>query len=183
LIHFYKRCWQRQCPLIMALDKKFAVRGLLAFLSFMEIVNCCRSLLPRLFTLPHERINESFIQNKIFNLVDLSTDTQQLIGTIFGFFSLLNAIVCAFTAVYLHHLHICSLGVCTLIVKIFFLLSTHRQTSNLTIPLVLTTTTLVGLLAIVWLHYSEDNVVCNQSENEMLLRAMKKSAKSKKRSD
>ena len=45
-----------------------------------------------LFTLPRERLSESFIQNKIFNLVDLSSDTQHLIGTIFGFFSLINAV-------------------------------------------------------------------------------------------
>ena len=45
-----------------------------------------------LFTLPHERQTESFIQNKIFNLVDLTSDTQQLIGTIFGYFSLLTAV-------------------------------------------------------------------------------------------
>ncbi len=45
-----------------------------------------------MFTLPHERQSESFIQNKIFNLVDLSSDTQLLIGTIFGFYSLINAV-------------------------------------------------------------------------------------------
>ena len=45
-----------------------------------------------LFTLPHERVSESFIQNKIFNLLDLSSDTQDLVGTLFGFYSLLNAV-------------------------------------------------------------------------------------------
>ena len=92
------------------LNKVFALRGLLAFLAFIEFVNCSRSLLPRwetrkqkrislkpifplsLFTLPHERVSESFIQNKIFNLTDLSSDVQHLVGTLFGFYSLLNSV-------------------------------------------------------------------------------------------
>jgi len=167
----------------MALDKKFAVRGLLAFLSFMELVNCFRSLLPSLFTLPHERQTESFIQNKIFNLVDLTSDTQQLIGTIFGYFSLLTAVVLAHAALFLHHLHIISLSALTLIVKIVFLLTSHQKTSSLTIPLLMTSATLAGVLVIFWLHWREETFVGSQNENEMLLRAMKKSAKSKRKSD
>lgn len=167
----------------MALDKKFAVRGLLAFLAFMELVNCFRSLLPSLFTLPHERQTESFIQNKIFNLVDLSSDTQLLIGTIFGFYSLINAIILIHVAVQLHHPHILSLSVCALVTKIAFLVSTHTQTSSLTIPLVLTSATLCGVLVMVWLHFKVDACSGKQNENELLLRAMKKSAKSKKKSD
>jgi len=167
----------------MALDKKFAVRGLLAFLAFMEFVNCFRSLLPSLFTLPQERQSESFIQNKIFNLVDLSTDTQNLIGTIFGFYSLINAIILIHVALQLHHPHSLSLSVCVLVTKIAFLLTTHNQTSALTIPLVLTSATLCGVLAMVWLHFKVDGYSGKQNENELLLRAMKKSAKSKKKSD
>ena len=45
-----------------------------------------------LFTLPHERVSESFIQNKIFNLADLSSDVQHLVATLFGFYSLLNSV-------------------------------------------------------------------------------------------
>jgi len=168
---------------MMALDKKFAVRGLLAFLAFMELVNCFRSLLPSLFTLPRERLSESFIQNKIFNLVDLSSDTQHLIGTIFGFFSLINAIVLIHVALHLHHPHNLSLSVLSLVTKITFLVATHTQTSALTIPLVLTSATLCGVLAMVWSHFKEDGYSGRQNENELLLRAMKKSAKSKKKSD
>ena len=48
----------------------------------MHINNCPHSF----FTLPHERVSESFIQNKIFNLADLSSDVQHLVGTLFGFY-------------------------------------------------------------------------------------------------
>ena len=83
----------------------------------------------------------------------------------------------------LHHPHILSLSVCALVTKIAFLVSTHTQTSSLTIPLVLTSATLCGVLAMVWLHFKVDACSGKQNENELLLRAMKKSAKSKKKSD
>ena len=92
-------------------------------------------------------------------------------------------VVCVHAALFLHHLHICSLAACTLSIKIVFLLTTQYQSSSLTIPLLLTSATLAGLLVIGWLHYKQDNYSCNLSENEMLLRAMKKSAKSKRKSD
>jgi len=76
----------------MALSKLFAVRGFLAFLAFMELVNCLRSLLPSLFTLPHERQAESFIHKKIFSTVTLTSDTELLVGQLFGYYSALNAV-------------------------------------------------------------------------------------------
>ena len=71
----------------------------------------------------------------------------------------------------------------SLVTKITFLVATHTQTSALTIPLVLTSATLCGVLAMVWSHFKEDGYSGRQNENELLLRAMKKSAKSKKKSD
>lgn len=169
--------------MMTTLNKVFAVRGLLAFLAFIELVNSFRSLLPSLFTLPHERVSESFIQNKIFNLLDLSSDTQDLVGTLFGFYSLLNAIVLSHSALQLHHHHMVSLAVLTLSTKTVFLLSSHRHTSSLTIPLLLTTATLAGLLLLLLSNYIHHTPGSSASENEMLLRAMKKSVKNKRKSD
>ena len=45
-----------------------------------------------LFTLPHERLEESFIHKKIFSLVDLTKDTEVLVAQLFGFYSALNAV-------------------------------------------------------------------------------------------
>ena len=84
----------------------------------------------------------------------------------------------AHAALFLHHLHIISLSALTLIVKIVFLLTSHQKTSSLTIPLLMTSATLAGVLVIFWLHWREETFVGSQNENEMLLRAMKKSAKS-----
>lgn len=166
----------------MVLNEKFAVRGLLAFLAFMEAVNCCRSLLPSLFTLPHEKLSETFIQNKIFNLVDLSSDSQQLVGSLFGYLSLINAVVLVHSALYLHHPHIISLTSLILIIKTVFLISIKTSTNSLTIPLILTVSTLLGVLILAWKQYKEDSLswLGAGNENEMLLRAMKKSVKSKK---
>ena len=208
------------------LNKVFAVRGLLAFLAFIEFVNCSRSLLPRysvnhqteqmfflttvcphsLFTLPHERVSESFIQNKIFNLADLSSDVQHLVATLFGFYSLLNSVtkryrrrnllilkffnwdpifqvVFIHSAIQLHHQHIFSLAFLTLSLKIIFLVSSQKHTSSLTIPLLLTTATLAGLTLVFISNCINDTPGANINENEMLLRAMKKNAKSRRKAD
>ena len=66
-----------------------------------------------------------------------------------------------------------------------FLVTSHRHASSLTIPLVMTAATLAGILALVWEHVTENSGGgARPSENELLLRAMKKSARcSKKKSD
>ena len=76
-----------------------------------------------------------------------------------------------------------SLAVLTLSTKTVFLLSSHRHTSSLTIPLLLTTATLAGLLLLLLSNYIHHTPGSGASENEMLLRAMKKSVKNKRKSD
>ena len=61
--------------------------------------------------------------------------------------------------------------------------SVQHQTSTTTIPLILTSTTLLALIILACLQYREENSFVAANENEMLLRAMKRSGKSKKRSD
>ena len=104
-----------------------------------------------------------------------------MLSEIKGFLCL--QVVLAHAALFLHHLHIVSLSVFTLLVKIVFLLTSHQKTSSLTIPLLMTSATLAGVLVIFWIQWREENFVGSQNENEMLLRAMKKSAKSKRKSD
>ena len=110
------------------------------------------------------------------------------------------------SALHLHHPHILSLAATGLLVKVIhnnnnnsvstylhiyinyiqvvFLVTSHRHASSLTIPLVMTAATLAGILALVWDHVTENSGCgARPSENELLLRAMKKSARSKKKSD
>lgn len=164
----------------MALSKLFAVRGFLAFLAFMELVNCLRSLLPSLFTLPHERLAESFIHKKIFSLVELTTDTELLVAQLFGFYSALNAAVLVHTCLFLHYTPLYTLGLTTLSIKTLFLFTqcfVHKTIDNsagLQVPLLVTLLALAGLVLLPWLGGEEGRQVGSKgSENEELLRAMK----------
>jgi energy-converting hydrogenase Eha subunit A len=164
----------------MALSKLFAVRGFLAFLAFMELVNCLRSLLPSLFTLPHERLDESFIHKKIFSLVVLTTDTELLVAQLFGFYSALNAVVLVQTCLFLHHTPVYTLGITTLCIKTLFLLTqcfiykTIDNSAGLQVPLLVTVLALAGLVLLPWLGGEEGRQVgAKLTENEELLRAMR----------
>jgi len=173
----------------MALSKLFAIRGFLAFLAFMELVNCLRSLIPSLFTLPHERLAESFIHKKIFSLVELTTDTELLVAQLFGFYSGLNASVLVHTCLFLHYTPVYSLGLITLSIKTLFLLSqcfihkTIPNTAGLQVPLLVTLLALIGLVLLPWLGGEESRLVGNRgvSENEELLRAMRFSKSRRKK--
>ena len=83
----------------------------------------------------------------------------------------------------LHHHHMLSLAVLTLTAKTVFLLCSHKQTSSLTIPLLLTSATLAGLILLLASNCISHTPGSNINENEILLRAMKKSAKNKRKSD
>jgi len=164
----------------MALSKLFAVRGFLAFLAFMELVNCLRSLLPSLFTLPHERLDESFIHKKIFSLVELTTDTELLVAQLFGFYSALNAVVLVHCCLFLHYTPVYTLGITALCIKTLFLLTQcfiHKTIDNsagLQVPLLVTLLALAGLVLLPWLGGEEGRQVgAKLSENEELLRAMR----------
>ena len=87
------------------------------------------------------------------------------------------------SAVQLHHQHIFSLASLTLSLKIIFLLSSQEHTSSLTIPLVVTTATLAGLTLVFISNCINDTPGSNISENEMLLRTMKKNAKTRRKAD
>ena len=92
-------------------------------------------------------------------------------------------VVLIHSAVQLHHRHMLSLASLTLSVKTIFLVTSHKQTSSLTIPLLLTAATLAGLVLLFVSNSINDTPGSNVNENEMLLRAMKKSAKTKRKSD
>ena len=76
-----------------------------------------------------------------------------------------------------------SLAFLTLSLKIIFLLSSQKLTSSLTIPLVLTTATLAGLILVFISKCINDTPGSNITENEMLLRTMKKNAKTRRKAD
>ena len=44
------------------------------------------------FTLPHERLENSFIHRKIFSSADLSQEAELIISQLFGFYSALNGV-------------------------------------------------------------------------------------------
>ena len=87
------------------------------------------------------------------------------------------------SALQLHHQHMFSLAFLTLSLKIIFLLSSQKLTSSLTIPLVLTTATLAGLILVFISNCINDTPGSNINENEMLLRTMKKNAKTRRKAD
>ena len=76
-----------------------------------------------------------------------------------------------------------SLAFLTLSLKIIFLVSSQEKTSSLTIPLVLTTATLAGLILVFISNCINDTPGSNITENEMLLRTMKKNAKTRRKAD
>ena len=92
-------------------------------------------------------------------------------------------VVLIHSAIQLHHQHMFSLAVLTLSLKIIFLLCSHKHTSSLTISLLLTSATLAGLALLFISNCINDTPGSNINENEMLLRAMKRSAKTKRKSD
>ena len=150
-----------------------------------------------LFTLPHERLAESFIHKKIFSLVELTTDTELLVAQLFGFYSALNAVSCfrvlnhllifslfqavlVHTCLFLHYTPLYTLGLTTLSIKTLFLLTqcfVHKTIDNsagLQVPLLVTLLALAGLVLLPWLGGEEGRQVGGKgSENEELLRAMK----------
>ena len=92
-------------------------------------------------------------------------------------------VVLIHSAIQLHHRHIFSLAFLTLSLKIIFLVSSQEHTSSLTIPLVLTTATLTGLTLVFISNCTNDTPGANINENEMLLRTMKKNAKTRRKAD
>ena len=95
----------------------------------------------------------------------------------------ISQVVLLHSAVQLHHPHIFSLAFLTLSLKIVFLVSSQKATSSLTIPLLLTAATLAGLTLVFISNCINDTPGSNINENEMLLRAMKKNAKSRRKAD
>jgi len=162
----------------MALNKLFAVRGFLAFLAFMEFVNCVRSLIPSLFTLPHERLSESFIHKKIFNQVNLTPATELLVGQLFGFYSALNAVIFTHSSLFLHYTPVYTLGLISLLVKITFLLTqcfiykTIENSAGFQVPILVSVLAFTGLIVLPWIGEAERQI-SGISENEELVKAMK----------
>ena len=92
-------------------------------------------------------------------------------------------VVLLHSAVQLHHQHILSLAFLTLSLKIIFLVSSQKLSSSLTIPLLLTTATWAGLALVFISNCINDTPGSNINENEMLLRTMKKNAKTRRKAD
>ena len=95
----------------MALDFLFAIRGLLAFISFTEFTTSGRCFLP--VNLPEE--NGTYVQSKIFSEVDLSceeakkeggqsfSEPERIVSHTFGLYCLLNGLVVLHLAIYIHY--------------------------------------------------------------------------------
>ena len=108
----------------MALDVLFAIRGLLAFISFTEFTTSGRCFLPVI--LPEE--NGTYVQTKIFSQVDLScrdgqqqqqqqhqqtfqassgeqefSEAERIVSHTFGLYCLLNGLVVLHLAIYIHY--------------------------------------------------------------------------------
>lgn len=168
----------------MRLSQTYAIRGFLAFVAFMELVNALRSLVPSLFALPHERLTESFIQKKIFSQAELSQEANLIVGELFGFYSLLNSAVLVHTAFFSHLKPLLSLGLLSLTCKCSFYLlqGTYYSTipaSSYQVPLFLSLVALCGLIVLLWCE--EERQWDTNGENEELLKAMKFSKAKKKK--
>ena len=104
----------------MALDVLFAIRGLLAFISFTEFTTSGRCFIP--VNLPEE--NGTYVQTKIFSEVSLSCDAaktleaggggsgggdqsfseaERIVSHTFGLYCLLNGLVVLHLAIYIHY--------------------------------------------------------------------------------
>lgn len=173
----------------MALSKLFAIRGFLAFVAFMEFVNALRSLLPSLFTLPQERLTESFVHKKIFSQAELTQQTELIISQLFGFYSLLNATVVVHASLFCHYAPVLSLGLVSVACKTLFYMvqgfyhHTIPNTSGLQVPLFISFLSLVGLLLLA--TSSSHNLLADREvrgdENDELLRSMRFNKSRKKK--
>jgi len=164
----------------MALSGLFAIRGFLAFVAFMELVNAFRSLFPRFFTLPEERLQESFIHKKIFSNAELTEDSELILSQLFGFYSLLNGIVISHAAVFVHYWPVISVCFAAVFSKtLFYLLQgiygTIPATSGLQVPLIIGCLTLFALGFLP--HFVTQSKVVPGNENEELLRGMRAAKK------
>ncbi|XP_023322223.1 uncharacterized protein LOC111696737 [Eurytemora carolleeae] len=171
----------------MALSVLFAVRGFLAFVAFIEFVNALRSLTSSLFVDAEDRLDVSFVQNKIFVGSELSLAAESIISQLFGFYSLLNSCVLLVSAVFTHYKPVVYLGILALGFKAVFyiiqgfLLRTIPLTAGLQVPLLITILALSGLLFLSCILQEGSRTPVMGSENEDLLRQMRfpKSRKSK----
>lgn len=166
----------------MALSGLFAIRGFLAFVAFMEIVNAFRSLFPSFFTLPEERLEQSFVHKKIFSNADLTEDGKLIVSQLFGFYSLLNAIVISHAAVFCHYRPVLSLcGAAVLAKTIFYLVQgvygTIPANSGLQVPVLICCMSLGALAALPYFTATEK--IHPGSENEDLLKKMRFAKKRK----
>jgi len=163
----------------MALSPIFAVRGFLAFVAFIEFVNALRSLTSSLLVDVEDRLEVSFVQNKIFVDAVLSIQAESIISQTFGFYSLLNSSILLMSAVYIHYKPVVNLAILALTFKsVFYILQgvvfkTIPLTAGLQVPLLITFFALFGLLSLSWILDEPRRFDLSVSENEDLLRQMK----------
>jgi len=161
----------------MALSGLFAIRGFLAFVAFMEFVNALRSLFPSFFALPEERLENSFIQKKIFSNAQLTEDGQLIVSQLFGFYSLLNSIIVFHAAIFCHYLPIISLCGTAILAKTCFYVvqgfyGTIPATSGLQVPLFISLLSLAGVVALPYFN-AKTKMLFSGDENQDLLKQMK----------
>ena len=131
----------------------FAVRGVLTFVAFTEFITSARCLLP---SIPED---QTYVQSKVFNLVDLHPDpvVERALCHVYGLYSLLNGLIILHLSVFIHYRPFIGLAIITLTLKLLFFLlqslwfGTISGAPNLVFPIVTCFVSILATLAVPFL--------------------------------
>eukprot|EP00096_Caligus_rogercresseyi_P002428 TRINITY_DN14557_c0_g1_i1.p1 TRINITY_DN14557_c0_g1~~TRINITY_DN14557_c0_g1_i1.p1 ORF type:complete len:165 (-),score=51.18 TRINITY_DN14557_c0_g1_i1:407-901(-) len=159
----------------------FAIRGLLAFVSFTEFTSAGRALLPL------ESYGGSYVDSKLFKGLEPSVQHSRTLSHLVALFYTLIGLILLCTSIYSHYKPLAFLSAAGLSLKLFFLLGeaflfgSILPDGNLIFPVLASVLALGASLAIPFVV--EESSLWAAEENIELLRKMSvaKSSSSKKR--
>lgn len=146
----------------------FTLRGLVAFLSFMNVGTAIRCF-----------IDDGFMRTKFFRGSNANTDMDFQKGglgldRLFGFWSIANAVIYLHSAVFLEHKQILSLTVCSLVVYLGYFLVEAYIYKTLALNGAALFPVTVSVMVLIWFivsyrHFDQREME-EVDENEILLR-------------
>ncbi len=160
----------------MTLDALSAVRGLLAFVSFTELVTAARCVLPFLPTSPAGNV-----VGRIFSLTDDGGQAARVLSLVYGLYCFLNGLIVLHLAVFAHYRPLASLGVAALCAKLILILTRFKTIDDLIFELVSCLLALAAALAIPVLCAAQEAAGTGDDENTQLLRTMRLPKSKKKK--
>lgn len=157
----------------MALDLLFAIRGLLAFVSFTEFTNAGRCFLPH-----GSELSNGYVRSRIFTGIEAELDPaiERTVSHLYGLYCFINGLIIIHTAIFAHYRPLVFLSLSALTLKLLFLLSEviifgsiAAKRSDLLFPFI---SCIVSLAATVAVPFCTGDSIFARDENSELLRKM-----------